>query len=121
MNYEDLREQHARILRVVDQKNQTPTRRKLIDVLTSRRAMHIATAVVVALGLLILGAHLDSNAEQATADTAADARHQARRVALIEQAAKQLCADDTGPGSAAAWTADGELMCRPLSLPIASN
>lgn len=94
---------------------------RLVAVIGSKTAFYIVAGITVALALLILGAHLDGNAEQATADSALDARADGLRSANRDAVAMQLCTDELGPGTRVLWTPDGDLVCRPFSLPIASN
>lgn len=67
----------------------------------------IAAAIAVLMGLTW---HLD---EPAGDLIRTDAERAARTEARLQRAAQELCLAEAGPGAAAIWTTQGDLVCRP--------
>lgn len=67
----------------------------------------IAALVCVLMGLTW---HLD---EPAGDLIRTDAERAARTEARLQRAAQELCLAEAGPGAAAIWTTQGDLVCRP--------
>lgn len=67
----------------------------------------IAALVCVLMGLTW---HLD---EPAGDLVRSDAERAAKAEARLQKAAQDLCLQEAGPGAAAIWTSEGDLVCRP--------
>ena len=67
----------------------------------------IAAAIALLMGLTW---HLDDHASDMTRS---DAERAAQTEARLQKAAQDLCLQEAGPGAAAIWTSEGDLVCRP--------
>lgn len=67
----------------------------------------IAAAIAVLMGLTW---HLDDHGADLVRT---DAERAARAEARLQRAAQELCLQEAGPGAAAIWTSEGDLVCRP--------
>ena len=77
--------------------------------MTLHRIFNWAIAAAIAM-LMGLTWHLDDHGATLIRS---DAERAAQTEARLQKAAQDLCLQEAGPGAAAIWTSEGDLVCRP--------
>ena len=77
--------------------------------MTLHRIFNWAIAAAIAM-LMGLTWHLDDHGATLIRS---DAERAAQTEARLQKAAQDLCLAEAGPGAAAIWTSEGDLVCRP--------